>query len=238
MVAAGHLDAAARRPRAASVRGCAFAWARHVVDCLATHPSQILPRVLGEFSDRWTAVRIQIEVGSAQKLAQDILDSKLHAAVGPNERPINGLEFVPLYQEQHQLYCGVEHPLFAASTGHSDLGQLAKYPFVARGYMYEKDIERVKAVNVRAVVDSLEAMAILLLSGRFIGFLPAHFAQQWVDCERLRPILSDKLAYVSNHALITKKSESKKSPVLRAFARDLKAAIHRDDLEVTARSNL
>jgi LysR family transcriptional regulator, transcriptional activator for bauABCD operon len=201
-----------------------------IVDCLATHPSRVLPRVLGDFSERWTGVHLQIEVGTTQKLEHDLLESKLHAAIGPNQRAINGLDFVPLYQEQHALYCGRGHPMFGKSDAGFEVTRLAKEAFVARGYMYQQDVDRIGAVNVRAVVDSLEAMAILLLSGRFIGFLPTHYAKQWVDSTQLRSILEKELGYVSNHALITK-SGVKKSEILTAFTRDLKAAMDRGDFK-------
>jgi DNA-binding transcriptional LysR family regulator len=199
-----------------------------IVDCLVTHPSHVLPRALRDFSQRRPGVHLQIEVGTTQKLEHDLLDSKLHAAIGPNQRAINGLDFVPLYQEQHVLYCGLGHPMFSESDDSVEVSRLAKEAFVARGYMYQQDVKRIGAINVGAVVDSLEAMAILLLSGRFIGFLPTHFAKQWIDSAQLRPILARKLGYVSNHALITKRG-GKKSEMLTAFTRDLKAATNGSD---------
>jgi DNA-binding transcriptional LysR family regulator len=47
-----------------------------------------------------------------------------------------------------------------------------------------------KARKAAATVDNIEAQAILILSGAYIGFLPVHYAERWVargDMYRIGP---------------------------------------------------
>ena len=44
-----------------------------------------------------------------------------------------------------------------------------------------------------ATVSDMEAEARLILSGAFLGYLPEHYAQQFVDAGRMRAIQPDRL---------------------------------------------
>ena len=41
----------------------------------------------------------------------------------------------------------------------------------------------------------MEGVAHLIISGLFIGYLPEHYAQPWVDENRLRAILPEEMSY-------------------------------------------
>ncbi len=62
-------------------------------------------------------------------------------------------------------------------------------------------------------------------SGRYIGFLPAHFAQQWVVQDLMRPLLEKRLGYQNPIYLTMRKTEQKK-PLLSAFLDEV-YAVHR-----------
>jgi len=64
---------------------------------------------------------------------------------------------------------------------------------------------------------------VFILSGRYIGFLPVHFAQQWVAQDMMRPLLERSLGYQNPIYLVLRKTEQKK-PILAAFLDELQAA--------------
>src|SRR3546814_6382576 len=49
----------------------------------------------------------------------------------------------------------------------------------------------------RAVVHQIEAAALLILTGRFIGFLPDHYADEWVAKGEMRAIKQDSIVFRS-----------------------------------------
>ena len=69
----------------------------------------------------------------------------------------------------------------------------------------------------------MEGVAVFVLSGRYIGFLPALFAQHWVAQDLMHPLLEQTLGYQNPVYLATRKTETKK-PVLSAFLRELRLA--------------
>ena len=50
------------------------------------------------------------------------------------------------------------------------------------------DEEQFQGMNVRAVANNMEAMLALVLTGNYIGLLPDHLAEKWVQEERLWPL--------------------------------------------------
>jgi DNA-binding transcriptional LysR family regulator len=62
----------------------------------------------------------------------------------------------------------------------------------------------------------MEGVAHLILSGLHIGYLPQHYAQPWVNEDRLRPVLPQEMSYEIDFSLILKKPQLQK-PALQRF---------------------
>ena len=74
-----------------------------------------------------------------------------------------------------------------------------------------------------ATANNMEAIATLILSGRYIGYLPTHCAAPWVERRLMRSLLPARLAYESLFESITRKGVER-TPALQAFLEDLQAA--------------
>jgi DNA-binding transcriptional LysR family regulator len=61
----------------------------------------------------------------------------------------------------------------------------------------------------------MEAIALLILSDTYIGYLPTHYAASWVERGRLRSIMPQRLAYRSAFHCITRQGVEQKSTVKR-----------------------
>ena len=53
----------------------------------------------------------------------------------------------------------------------------------------------------------MEGMAVLLISGGYLGYLPEHYAQPMVDRGELSRITTQGFSYTSNHILITARGD-------------------------------
>jgi DNA-binding transcriptional LysR family regulator len=60
----------------------------------------------------------------------------------------------------------------------------------------------------------------LILTGQYIGFLPSHYAEQWVLKNQLQTLLPNALHYSSSIELVVK-SGGFRSSVLKAFLDEL-----------------
>ncbi len=70
-----------------------------------------------------------------------------------------------------------------------------------------------------ATVETVDAQLLLILSGKYIGYLPEHYAWPWIKENRLRVLLPNEFGFQSPFSAICKRGRSNE-PYLKAF-RDL-----------------
>jgi DNA-binding transcriptional LysR family regulator len=63
----------------------------------------------------------------------------------------------------------------------------------------------------------------MVLSGRFIAYLPSHYAAPWVTRSEMQPIRPRRLSYQSLFEVAVKKG-TPQTPALQTFLEDLYAA--------------
>jgi LysR family transcriptional regulator, transcriptional activator for bauABCD operon len=63
----------------------------------------------------------------------------------------------------------------------------------------------------------MEAQLVLVLSGTFIGYLPAHYAQAWVEKGELRALRDEHYGYKSAFYLVTQRGGAA-TPLIQRFA--------------------
>ena len=83
-----------------------------VVDCIATDPNCRLHEVISRFSARPNEVTLCLNQEFPQNLQEKVLKGDLHIGIGSFPHKIKGLDYTPLYEETHGLYCGRGHHLF------------------------------------------------------------------------------------------------------------------------------
>lgn len=176
-----------------------------LVDNIINDPDLAVTDVLRRFSDRAPNVFIHLNVNTPDMLERELLNGQLQIALGPFANRSRALEYEPIYREPHSLYCGRGHPLFDRPDGEISREDVAAARFVTRVYMDGSDIRTVGGSAPKASVSNMEAQAILILSGRFIGYLPDHYAAAWVRRGRLRPIRHLGLEMASTFSLVRRR---------------------------------
>lgn len=183
-----------------------------LVDAMLSNDAWDLSVILREFNARAHATVIDLSIASPTDMQLLLLERKCDLAVGPISRPAPGLSERPLFQELHALYCATNHPLARIRTVGPEA--LQPYPFVARGYLHRYDMERVGQVKPAALVDTMESQALLIRSGRFIGYLPCHYAAGLEGLVRIDA--APGIDYLSTIKLIYR-SDSADNILVRSF---------------------
>lgn len=189
-----------------------------VVDCTVTHPASPLGEALRHFNARDHEVRIELTIQAPQDLQRGVLDGRLNLAIGSFPVRIAALNSQPLYHERNAFYCGAGHPLFAKKAVTPE--DIRAHRVVARGYWRRADLSRIGIEREAASVDNMEAQAILILSGAYLGYLPEHYAAGWQAQGLVRSLLAEELAYEAPFALITRRGRAPVA-VVRQFVDDL-----------------
>jgi len=146
-----------------------------IADAMVSNATWNLARVLKTFHRRAPNVVIDLSVDSPAVMQRAVLDGARDVSIGPFFRRSSGLVYVALFNERHALYCAADHPI--ATAGPVTADRLSEYRFVARRYVQHDDLEWLGAVTIGATVENMEAQALLIHSGEFLGLLPVHYAE-------------------------------------------------------------
>ncbi|MBS7560177.1 LysR family transcriptional regulator [Pseudomonas sp. RC4D1] len=174
------------------------------VDSLATMPKSPLPHALARFRKEHPRIRLQLHVMRPDELEQAVLEERLHLAIGAFHHRLSGLDYRSLFNEEQNLYCSSDHPFFDRADETLSIEEISASDYVDRGYVAENRRPYELRFNNMISAFSMEAIALLVFSGTYIGYLPTHYAKNWVEEGRLRAILPDRLAYTSAFHCITR----------------------------------
>jgi LysR family transcriptional regulator, transcriptional activator for bauABCD operon len=194
-----------------------------MVDCLTTHPDFPLARALRRFNAINHEVHIELTVAPSGELERAIHGGRLHAAIVPQKTRSREFRTRPLLRERHHLYCGRGHPLYNRADDAVGNQEVTSHWFVLRSYNQAFDLTRFPRQSHRATVDSMEGMAVLLISGGYLGYLPEHYAQSMVERGQLKRVPAQGFSYTSNHILITARGD-RVPPALETFLRMISSA--------------
>ncbi|RZF26197.1 LysR family transcriptional regulator [Paraburkholderia sp. UYCP14C] len=193
-----------------------------VLDGLVTDSALPLDGAIGAFVRAHPAVNLNMHLQTPYELQLSVLSNRLDVAVGAFQLRMNGLLYQPLYREQHWLYCGDKHPLFDQQRMSEQ--DVAGQRMVGRSYWNLAEHARHGLKGTESTVDSMEGQLILILSGAYIGFLPEHFAQPWVNAGRLRAISPATFGFHAPFTLVLRRGRAKE-PLVQAFREILKRQI-------------
>ncbi|WP_417676914.1 LysR family transcriptional regulator [Roseibium sp.] len=193
-----------------------------LVDSMVTDPNSRISQAIAAFGKREGSVSLTLMQDRPQDLQQKVYDGDYHCGIGSFPHLVSGLEAIPLYDEQHYLYAASNHPLFE-SDAPITTEQLRAHPFIRRGYWRAADEKRLLLGPVEATVHQIEPQLMLVLSGHYLGFLPEHLAQRWVEAGELVAVLPEDISYTCTFSLVLRKGY-RQTETLRTFIRDFTGA--------------
>ncbi|MEG5265286.1 LysR family transcriptional regulator [Pseudomonas sp. JDS28PS106] len=160
-----------------------------LTDNLVTMPHMRITHALAQLKDRGPNVQINIRMIAPNEVEQGVLDGRLHVGVVPQTSALPGLDYASLYSERSLLYCAVGHPLFYVDDAQLADERLASQDAIAPTFRLPAEIQdHYRALSCTASASDREGMAFLILTGRYIGYLPDHYAAAWVQQGRLRAL--------------------------------------------------
>ncbi|VXC98722.1 HTH-type transcriptional activator BauR [Pseudomonas sp. 8Z] len=177
-----------------------------LTDNLVTVPHMRITHALARLKEQGPDVRVNIRMTPPSEVEQGVLDGRLHIGVVPQVGALSGLEYLTLYGERSLLYCAVGHPLFYVDDQQLADERLNAQEAIAPTFRVPPEVQsHYQALNCTASASDREGMAFLILTGRYIGYLPDHYAQAWVQQGRLRALKPSERFYDINLAAVTRK---------------------------------
>lgn len=185
------------------------------------YQSTLISRAIARFRERHQAVRFSISVRPPRELEEKLLSDDLQVAIGYFWHRIPKLEYTPLFLERQVAYCGSSHPLFARAA-EVTLEDVRDCEWTWRSYPLPEAQRTFMPEKITAVADNMEAVAVLILSGHHLGFLPEHFAEPYLARGLIAPLGGSELHYDVTFQLVTR-NRRQHSEITRALVEDLRA---------------
>ncbi|SFB24375.1 DNA-binding transcriptional regulator, LysR family [Collimonas sp. OK607] len=187
-----------------------------------------LSQAIARFRARDEAVTLSLAVLAPGQLEEEVINGRLDLGIGYFWHRLPNLEYLPLYTEHQVAYCAAAHPLFSRA-GKLEPADLAQHDWVWRSYPLPEAEGKggmSAPARVTALADNMEAVAVLILSGQHLGFLPQHFAAPLVQQGLLAALNPAQFSYEVTLHMVARR-QSSRGEVLQAFQDDL-VAVHRE----------
>lgn len=192
-----------------------------IINNLVTMPSSFITQSLADLSEASRDIHINISMSTLSDIECKIMDGRLHVGAIPLVTPLSGLDYFDLYEEKSYLYCGNNHPLYAQAEQISS-AELLQYHTVMPSYTITPEAQKLhKKMRTTAMASDREGIAFLILTGRFLGFLPDHMAKKWVLEGNMKAVLPEQFNYSTRICMVTKKGV-KPNMILALFFEKIK----------------
>ena len=176
------------------------------IDNLVHDPRCGISSAIAALRDKSQAIQFEINIFEAREVETSIINGRSMIGIGVSRHHLRGLDYYPLFKERNRLYCAQSHPLFNCDD--QDIDRLIKDAEVATSN-YHRDKQGIPhglTAHHTATAYHDQGIAHLVLSGKFIGYLPEHYAELWVEKGLLKAIQPEKYAYEIEVMMITAKN--------------------------------
>jgi len=192
-------------------------------DQLDVAKQQKLAKVIQIVHDSFPNLHLVLDGDTIHNIEKLLLKDKAHIALFPGYQQTEGLCYQPIYSEPIYLCCSKQHEFFNQVDTLITEEQLATVPAIHPGIDIDTSgREQLKKLNLSAKAYQFDTRKAMVLSGRYIGYLPQSYIQQELNNGDIRIIQPSSLTYQFNLSLVYKKSprEVNKVDLLKeAFAK-------------------
>jgi DNA-binding transcriptional LysR family regulator len=186
-----------------------------VFDKTATNPKARIGEAIARFTEMAPEVSLALHVGSINAIEQGVLEGNFQIGIIPAHRSSKSLVYADLFDETMLLYCGKGHALFGASHAKLTWAKLREHHFAGLGYHSPNmELSHRAKLSRKATGFDQEAIATLILSGRFLGFLPDHYAQVFEQRGLMKAVLPARFNYACRFVSLLRRSPKPSRAVL------------------------
>lgn len=174
-----------------------------ITDNLVTMQRMRVSTSLAAVKTQGPEIHINIHMDSSREIERGVVDGRFHVGVVPELNKLSALEYLPLYGESIYLYCAADHELFARQDSTISTADIKACDAVQTPELMQST--EAQTLNVTATANGREGVAFLILTAKFIGYLPKHFAARWTRSGRMRAIKPQKYRYDIDYAIATRR---------------------------------
>lgn len=194
-----------------------------VDDAIITNFRCPLHKIIRHFVRAAPDLDLAVTIMSPPDMEKALLENRLNIAIGPFREISNALDSRLVYEETQLLCCGTGHPAFGLTDRQQIDDAIADSDYAARSYNDESfnldDTKFIKSLST----SNMEALLALILTGRFVGYLPRHFCESWVERGEIWALQPEFYSYSVPIVVVHKRNHN--DPRVRLFLDSLEEQV-------------
>jgi len=172
---------------------------------------------LRKFIDDAPDVMIELSCLAPDDIEMAVQDGQASLGIGVFHRHKPGLIYDSIGFETIGLYCAKDHPLFGVKDKSRMMELMESSRYAKRAYLRERDIAPIsRGLMTNAYAHQIEGIAYLILTGKYIGYLPEQLADVWIRAGSMRSIGDGQFDQPSELKIV-KKRGADQNMVSRTF---------------------
>ncbi|WP_226704671.1 LysR family transcriptional regulator [Microbulbifer elongatus] len=184
-------------------------------DDMLAMPHLDMPATIARLRERAPQLQLEIKLAAPHELELEILGGRADVGINPLHSRRPGLSYQPLFSHQSLLYGAAHHP--CASAGETDEELVTQQELAAPDHAVLSGAAHLyRLFPQKSIANHMAARLAMILSGKFIGFLPQYLAAEYVAQGKLVALFPDRFRYQIQNAL-TFKSSAAEQPAVRLF---------------------
>lgn len=176
-------------------------------DQLDIAKQQKLAKVIQILHDRSPNLHLVLDGDSIHNIEKMLLKDKAHIGLFPGYQQVEGLTYEPISSEPIFLCCAKQHAFFNEVDTNISAEMLSAVPAIHPGIDIDASgREQLKKLNLAAKAYQFDTRKAMILSGRYIGYLPQSYIQRELNAGEIRIIHPSTLTYQFSLSLVQKKT--------------------------------
>lgn len=179
-------------------------------DAILTNLQCPIYRLIQEFAQQAPEISLNITIMSAPQMERALLNNELNIAIGPFRELSAALKAETIYTERQLLCCGRSHPAFDLEDENEIERAVAEARYSERSFDDRDKHQASGLFSSAATAATMEAMLGMVLSGLYLGYLPQHACEAWIERGELKSLLPGTYAYDTDIKLVSRKGHGDK----------------------------
>lgn len=164
------------------------------------------PETIRMFYNQAPEIALQSEVAAMADIERVLLNDEADIGLFPYHRTLDGLDYYPLYNDICRLYCGVSNPLFDMEEEQITDEVINQFTAIQPGLKPNDEAnEQLSCMSLKGTAYFYETRLAMILSGKFIAFLPEAYAKPYVESGQLKTVAETDRFYSLGTAVVVKK---------------------------------
>ena len=171
-------------------------------------------KVIERLAEHSPNLHITLDGESIPSIEKLLLKGKAHLGIFPGYQQIEGLSYIPLSSEPIFLCCSKKHPFFNVVDTKISESDLASMPAIHPGIDIDSaGRQQLSQLNLCARAYQFDTRKAMILSGKYIGYLPQSIIQEELNGGEMRLIQPGTRTYPFNLSLVHKKHSTERSKI-------------------------